>query len=176
MNIKVATKEDACDIKNLINEMYKSEYEKRQICEIELAIRNKDEIYTLAYDGDNIIGFAGATTDSKEYLNVTNEVTTVIEYIYVKENYRGLIVAFNLLKTLISELLNNQISSALMQVQTYNKQRFLHYALCDKNIIKSMQCEWEPEYEDQILLIKDLGSIVNITLKDFIRKVEKYSK
>ena len=43
MDIKVATKEDADCIKNLINEMYKSEYEKRQICEIEKSRKSRNQ-------------------------------------------------------------------------------------------------------------------------------------
>lgn len=173
--ILVAKGKDAAIIKQLINEMYGSEYEKREISQIEESIENRREIYTLAFEDDLLIGFAGASTQSEEYLDVTQEVRTVIDYVYIKKSYRGFIYAYKLIKKLVAELVDNQINSAIMQVQTYNKQRFFHYALSDKNIIKCTKCSSKgKDYEDQILLIKDLKKVLQMDMKDILTKVEEY--
>ena len=62
-----------------------------------------------------------------------------------------------------------------MQVQTYNKQRFFHYALSDKNIIKTTPIENKGQiYEDQILLIEDLEKTFNMTFREIIHKAHNY--
>ncbi|MBO5954413.1 MAG: GNAT family N-acetyltransferase [Clostridia bacterium] len=177
LQIKIAIAENAELVKSLINEMYGIEYEQRSNNDFAEVINNKEQIFVLASLNDKIIGLAGATTNSKEYLDITKDVRTVIEYVYVKENHRGFVVAFELVKALIEELINNNINSALMQVQTFNKQRFLHYSLSDKNIIKSTYCQnYGKKYYDEILLIKDLKEISKISLKEFLVKTHEYSK
>ena len=62
-----------------------------------------------------------------------------------------------------------------MQVQTFNKQRFFHYALSGKNIIKSTTEERNGQsYEDQILLIEDLGKVANMSSRELMLKAHKY--
>ena len=177
LQIKIATTEDAKLVKNLINEMYGIEYEKRSNEDFSRVIKNKEQIFVVATLSNEIIGFAGASTNSEEYLNVIKDVRAVIEYVYVKVDHRGFVEAFELMKALIKELLNNNINSALMQVQTYNKQRFLHYALSDKNIIKSTCCEnYGKKYYDEILLIEDLNKVLKTNIKEFLLKTHKYIK
>ena len=176
LDIKIATRENAEMIKNLINEMYGIEYEKRSNVEFGDVISNKEQIFVFATLNDELVGFAGASTNSEEYLSVTNETQVVIEYVYVKENNRGFVVAYELMKSLIQELINSNINSALMQVQTFNKQRYLHYALSDKNIIKSTYTEnYGKKYYDEILLIKDLKSVLKTSIKEFLVKVYRFS-
>ena len=176
LNIKIATRENAEMIKNFINEMYGIEYEKRSNAEFGDVISNKEQIFVFAVLDDEVVGFAGASTRSEEYLSITKDVQTVIEYVYVKENNRGFVVAYELMKSLIQELINCNIDSALMQVQTFNKQRYLHYALSDKNIIKSTYTEnYGKKYYDEILLIKDLKSVLKTSIKEFLIKVHKFS-
>ena len=82
-----------------------------------------------------------------------------------------------ILKVVFNKLIKLGINSAHLQVQTYNKQRFLHYALSDKNIIKEEDVEWKGViYKDQILLIENLQSVVNLSLKELIKKAHLYSK
>ena len=80
--IIVATKKDAVHIKQMINQMYGFEYETRTPDEIAQAIEKCHQVYVLAKQGDDIIGFAGATTNSTEYQKITTQTQTVIEYIY----------------------------------------------------------------------------------------------
>lgn len=171
--VEIASIKDAQIIKGLINEMYGFDYEKREISEIQKDISQNAQIYIIAHLGDEIVGFAGASTTSDEYIDVTNKTRAVIEYVYVKEKYRNFLIAYKLTKKLIASLVENDVSSAIMQVQTFNKQRFFHYALCDKNIIKSTQVK---NYQDQILLIEDLKGVLNQSFQEFLSKVKRYSK
>ena len=101
----------------------------------------------------------------------------MIDYFYVKRSSRGLKIAYDLIKKLLLNLIELGIDKAIMQLQTYNPQRFLHYALSDKNIISSTKCQQKEEfYEDQILLIKDLKIVCNMSYSEFIRKAQKYLK
>lgn len=56
---KIAEAEDSEIIKELINKMYGTTYETRENEEISKAIKDKNEIYMLAYDGDCCMGFSG---------------------------------------------------------------------------------------------------------------------
>lgn len=97
--------------------------------------------------------------------------------IYTLEDKRNIAVSFELIVRLVNKLLENGTKKAIMQVQTYNKQRFFHYALSDKNIIKTTPIEKDGEiYEDQILLIDDLNKIANMTLKTLMLKARTFLK
>lgn len=167
---------DAEQVKNLVNEMYGIEYEKRKSEEIAQRIEENDEIYTLAISGNEIIGFAGATTNHAEYKEKYN-YGTVIDYVYVKDSFRGLFVAYELIKNLLNELILLGFNTAIMQVQTYNKQRYLHYALSNKNIISTTIEQFKDKtYEDQILLISNLVETANLPMKQLIHKTVMYQK
>ena len=92
------------------------------------------------------------------YSDIITPDVAVIDYIYTYKNYRNINISFKLISKLLNELVNINVNQAIMQVQTYNKQRFFHYALSDKNILKSSTIEANgKKYEDQILLIQDLN-------------------
>jgi len=175
LKIKIATEQNASIIKILINKMYGIEYETRSIDKICEAIANKLEFYTLAYFDNQIIGFAGASKN-KDYLDVAQNSVAVIDYIYIEESNRDLITAYSLIKSLFKQLIDNGFTQALLQVQTFNKQRFLHYALSDKNIIKEFPCSYREGFNDQILLINDLTNVYNLSLKELYNKCSKYIK
>ena len=50
-----------------------------------------------------------------------------LDYIYINEDNRNLITAYKCLMLVVNELIKDGIESAEMIVQTFNKQRFLHY-------------------------------------------------
>ena len=175
LEIKIATEQNASAIKNIINKMYGIEYETRSIDKISQAIKNNLEFFALAYLGNQIIGFAGASKN-KDYLDVAPNTVAVIDYIYIEESNRDLITAYHLIKFLFKQLIDNGYTQALLQVQTFNKQRFLHYALSDKNIIKEFPCSYREGYNDQILLINDLKSVYNISFKELLNKCSNYIK
>ena len=173
---KKATEKDVQIVKNLINEMYGVEYEVRDNSKIAEAIDNKTEIYILAYCNNKIIGFSGASLNNDYYADIISADVAVIDYIYVLENLRNLTVSFELISQLLKELVSMGVKQAIMQVQTFNKQRFFHYALSDKNIIKSSTLERNGQiYDDQILLIEDLKQVSNISIKELMAKAYKYS-
>ena len=175
ISFRVATPSDASLIKKLINTMYGSEYEKRDDEAIEKAIENKTEFYILAYNDEACVGFSGASLNNEYYSFIITPDIAVIDYIFVYDCFRGLEVAFRLIKELVSTLLKNNVEQAIMQVQTYNKQRFFHYALCDKNIIYSTKLLSKGvEYDDQILLIEDLAFVDKMTKRDIMKRVKKY--
>ena len=174
--IFVATSKDADVIKQMINQMYGFEYETRTKDELEQAIQTQSQVFVVAKQGEDIIGFAGATTNSTEYQNITNKTQTVIEYIYITPSCRNFFVAYDIIKLLFDSLAKMQKTSAILQVQTFNKQRFFHYALCDKNIIHSTTCTAKSGavYQDQILMINDIKKVALQTAKQFMKKVQKY--
>lgn len=177
IEIKVATNKDSEAIKNLINEMYGFEYETRTNEELSKPIESKDQVFVLVYVENKLIGFAGATTNSEEYLEFSDQTKTVIEYIYVKEDNRDFLCAYKLMKTLLKELTKQGINKAIMQVQTFNKERFLHYALSDKNIIHSYVAKRNnEEYEEQILLIDDIQNCLELTMREYMKKTLIYAK
>ncbi len=119
----------------------------------------------------------GASLNNDYYADVITPDIAVIDYIYTLEDKRNIAVSFELIVRLVNKLLENGTKKAIMQVQTYNKQRFFHYALSDKNIIKTTPIEKDGEiYEDQILLINDLNKIANTTLKTLMLKARTFLK
>jgi len=173
---RLATNQDAQIVKDLTNKMYGIEYEVRGNCKIADAINNKTEIYVLAYSENKCIGFSGASLNNDYYADIITPDIAVIDYIYVDENARNLSVSFELISRLLKELVNIGVKSAIMQVQTFNKQRFFHYALSDKNIIKSTTEERnEQTYVDQILLIEDLNKVANMSIRELMVKAHKYA-
>lgn len=173
--IKHANENDAYIVKNLINQMYCSEYEMRSILEISQAIKNKTEFYVFAYMNEQIAGFAGASINNDYYKDVISPDVAVIDYIYITENNTSISTSFNLISELINCLIKNGVKQSIMQVQTFNKQRFLHYALSDKNIIKSTPIENRGKmFEDQILLIEDLNAVANLSMMDIMRKAHAF--
>lgn len=173
---KIATNQDVQIIKDLINQMYGIEYEVRDNTKIAQAIDKKTEIYILAYVNDKCIGFSGASLNNDYYADIITPDIAVIDYIYTDENARNLSVSFELISQLLKELVNLGVKQAIMQVQTFNKQRFFHYAMSDKNIIKSTTLEKNGQnYDDQILLIEDLNKVANISIRELMLKAHKYS-
>lgn len=173
LEIKISTEKDSSIIKELINKMYGIEYETRSLDKISEAINNRLEFYSIAFFDNKIIGFAGASKN-KDYLDIAPDTVAVIDYIYIEESNRDLITAYNLIKSLFKQLIDNGFSQALLQVQTFNKQRFLHYALSDKNIIKEFPCSYREGYNDQILLIKDIKTVYKQTLAGLLKKCKGY--
>ena len=177
IKIYTAGAEDAQIIKDLINEMYGIEYEQRDCETIGKIVEKCEQVYVLVYQNDKVIGFAGATINSDEYVEFCNQTNTVIEYVYVKEKNRDFLVAYELMKKLLEELIQLGRTKAIMQVQTFNKERFLHYALSDKNIINSFAAKRnEVEYEEQILLINDINECLKLSMRDYMKKTLLYAK
>lgn len=176
-NFKIATNQDVQTVKYLINQMYGIEYEIRDNIKIAEAIDKKTEIYILAYVDDKCIGFSGASLNNDYYADIITPNIAVIDYIYIDENARNLTVSFELISKLLKELVNMGVKQAIMQVQTFNKQRFFHYALSDKNIIKSTILEKDGKtYNDQILLIEDLNKVADMSIRELMLKTYEYSK
>ena len=177
LDLKLATSNDSQLIKKLINDMYGTEYEVRDISKISEAIENKTEIYVLAFKDDKCIGFAGASLNNDYYADIIRPDIAVIDYIYTYKNYRDINISFKLISKLLKELVIMNVNQAIMQVQTFNKQRFFHYSLSDKNIIKSSTIEANgKKYKDQILLIKDLKKAANMSIRELMIKTHYYSK
>lgn len=170
IKIRLATHLDAEIVKNLINEMYGSNYETRSLDEIKKCINNKSEIYSLIELNGKFIGFCGV------FISQTEEIKASIEYIYLPQKSRNLITAYKCLTFTIQKLIERGIKSAKLQVQTYNKQRFLHYAITDKTILSAQELETSKgeKYIDQILLIKDLSELVNLPFTKLLKKVKYY--
>ena len=173
---RLATSKDCDVIKQMVNKMYGIEYEVRDNLDIAGAIKNKTEIYVLAYDNDKCIGFSGASLNNDYYKDIITPDIAVIDYIYTLEDSRDVSVSFELISGLLKQLVDMGVKQAIMQVQTFNKQRFFHYALSDKNIIKANTLERNGQsYDDQILLIEDLNKVANMTIRQLMIKAHKYT-
>ena len=106
------------------------------------------------------------------YADIITPDIAVLDYIYSK----NVNASFKLISTLIKELVKIGVNSAIIQVQTFNKQRFFHYALSDKNIIKTSPVEYKGKmYEDQILKIENLSKVSNISFRELIKKAHNYN-
>lgn len=177
ITFKVAAQTDAALLKNFINEMYATDYEVRPIEKIAQAICNKTEIYILAFDNDECIGFSGASLNNDYYADIVANDVAVVDYIFVKKSRRNISVAYGLISLLLKQLVKMGVMQAIMQVQTFNKQRYFHYALSNKNIIKTATLQSNGKtYQDQILLIDDLKATSNISIKDIITKAIHFKK
>ena len=175
ITIRLATQNDASTVKDLINQMYGIEYEIRENKCISEAIKNQTEIYFLAFNNSQCIGFSGASLNNDYYKDVITPDIAVIDYIYVDPQFTDFYVSFSLISSLIKRLVEINVESAILQVQTSNKQRFFHYALSDKNIIKTEPIEQHGKpFEDQILLIKDLKQLSKITIKELMQKAHYF--
>ena len=173
---RLATNTDCEIVKDMINKMYGIEYEVRENSNIAKAINNKTEVYILAYDEGKCVGFSGASLNNDYYADIISPDIAVIDYIYTLEA-KDISVSAELIFRLLAELVNIGVTKAIMQVQTYNKQRFFHYALSDKNIIKSTTEERNGQpYDDQILLIEDLKKASNMSVRELMIKAYNYSK
>ena len=173
---RLATNTDCEIVKDMINKMYGIEYEVRENSNIAKAINNKTEVYILSYDEGKCVGFSGASLNNDYYADIITPDIAVIDYIYTLEA-KNISVSEELIFRLLAALVNMGVTKAIMQVQTYNKQRFFHYALSDKNIIKSTRLERnEQTYDDEILLIEDLKKVSNMSIKELMIKAYKYSK
>ena len=173
---KMATNNDSKTIKDLINKMYGYEYEIRDNLLISQSIDKKNEIYILAYLNNDCIGISGASLNNDYYKDIIAPDIAVIDYIFTDESYRNIRLSYELLSRLLKALVDLNVKSAIMQVQTFNKQRFFHYALSDKNIIndKTINRADGTTYDDQILLIKDLSKVVNMSAKELMLKAHSY--
>ena len=99
-----------------------------------------------------------------------------LDYIYINEDNRNLITAYKCLMLVVNELIKDRIESAEMIVQTFNKQRFLHYALSDKNIIAETKRQHKGEtIKDQTLLIQNLKNLAELTFNDLVKKTHQYA-
>lgn len=173
---RLATNTDCEIVKDMINKMYGMEYEVRDNLQIANAIDNKTEVYILAHDEDKCVGFSGASLNNDYYADIITPDIAVIDYIYTLE-VKDISVSAELIFRLLAALVNMGVTKAIMQVQTHNKQRFFHYALSDKNIIKSSPIESKGKmYDDQILLIEDLNKTANMSVRELMIKSYKYSK
>ena len=111
------------------------------------------------------------------YKDIITPDIAVIDYIYIDETLADFNVSFNLISSLLKRLVEIGVKSAILQVQTSNKQRFFHYALSDKNIIKTEPIEQHGKYfEDQILLIRDLKEVSALSMKDIMKKAYYFRK
>ena len=168
MKIKIAEEKDTEIIKAIINEMYGFEYEKRELQDIQLRIKDRSEIYVLGFDKGECVGFAGCSFKDKE---------VTIDYIYMKKEFRNFFNAYEILISLFKEINKEGMNQAYLQVQTYNKQRFLHYAIAAKTIVKEEDIESRGKiYKDQILIIKDIKKLIDMPIRELLNKVKQYQE
>lgn len=175
ISYKLATKEDAALVKSMTNAMYRSNYETREEAEIGQAIDSGTEIYVLANRVEKCVGFCGAAFNDKEYEELITPETAIIEKIFVDIHEKEIITAYKLINLLLNELVKRNVEKAIMQVQTFNKQRFFHYALSNKKILKSTTCTAQNRtYQDEILLIENIKAAADMSATELIRKAHFY--
>ena len=140
-------------------------------------LKKPDEICIVCQDNDDVVGFVYVNTYNVKNGERTNDDVGVISDIFVKEKYRNSGIAFKLLQMGVDKLIEHGKFKALCNVQEDNKQRFLHFAMADGNVISIGECKRKDgsTTKDYTLLI-DLKKLKNTTQKELGFKALKYKR
>ena len=147
----------------------------QQQSEYALGLQNKpDEICMVCEVENEIIGYVYVNTYNVVNGERTKDDIGIISDIFVIEKYRNSSVAFELLQMGVKTLIEYGKFKAICNVQEDNKQRFLHFAMADGNVIETSTCKRKDGTQtiDYTLLI-DLKKLQNTTKKELGFKAAK---
>ena len=144
-------------------------------------------VYNLTNNTDRFVVFAEIETEVVGYIyienfyifgkeNVDNTFANIND-IFVLPSHRTGMVALNLLHYAIDILNEKGINKGIMNVQTHNKFRFLHYAICDEVIATEhyTRSNGEPGCT-KTLAIHDLKALRNKPLKEIMQAKRYHQK
>ena len=123
-----------------------------------------DEYAFICEDKDTVVGYISVCTYHIVNGDRPNDDIGIIDAIYVKDNYRGTDIAYNLLQLGLKALINAGKNKSIVTVQQDNPNRFLHFALADSLLNKS-KCKRKNgtvtiSYD---LLISDIKKVANMS-------------
>lgn len=100
-----------------------------------------------------------------------------LQHIFVDPNFRASNIALQLLRKGADVLIERGINKAIMNVQTHNKFRFLHYAICDEVLSSETYTRTDGSVScTKTLAINDLKALQNKSLLDICREKRKHQK
>jgi len=107
---------------------------------------------------------------------INNDVG-ILHEIYVKEEYRNGTVAYNLMQMAVEKLIQKGKKYAICNVQDFNPNRFLHFAMADSKIKKIEESTRSDGTKvlDYSLLI-DLNKLKNTALIELAKKASLLKK
>lgn len=149
--------------------------ENEQKREYALGLQTKpDEICIVCEDENNVIGYIEIATYHVVNGERPNDDIGIISDIFVKEKFRNTNISFKLLQMGVDKLIECGKFRAICNVQEDNKQRFLHFAMADGNVIETSTCKRKDgtKTTDYTLLI-DLKKLQNTTKKELGFKAAK---
>ena len=150
----------------------------QQQSEYALGLQNKpDEICIVCEVENEIIGYVYVNTYNVVNGERTKDDIGIISDIFVTEKYRNTDISFNLLQMGVKKLIECGKFKAICNVQEDNKQRFLHFAMADGNVIETSTCKRKDgtNTTDYTLLI-DLKKLQGLTKKELGFKAVKYKR
>ena len=124
-----------------------------------------DEISIVAELEGEIIGYVEIATYHLVKWKRPDDDIGLLHEIFVKEQYRNTDISFKLLQMGAEKLIECGKFRAICNVQEDNKQRFLHFAMADGNIIEIGKCKR-----------KDGTETIDYTLLIDLKKLQKTSK
>lgn len=133
-----------------------------------------DEISIVAEFEGEIIGYVEIATYHLVKGKRPDDDIGLLHEIFVKEQYRNTDISFKLLQMGVKKLIECGKFRAICNVQEDNKQRFLHFAMADGNVIETSTCKRKDgtKTTDYTLLI-DLKKLQNTTKKELGFKAAK---
>ena len=133
-----------------------------------------DEYAFICEDKDTVVGYISVCTYHIVNGDRPNDDIGIIDAIYVKDNYRGTDVAYNLLQLGLNALINAGKNKSIVTVQQDNPNRFLHFALADKLIRTEEVTRADGRKTNSYdLLISDLQKLKNMSFLEIGRKAVK---
>ncbi len=135
-------------------------------------------VFVCEKDGE-FVGYVDICDYHMEDNMVKEDEIGAIHEIYVKDEYqrRSENISFKLLQMAVEKLLECGKTHAQMEVQEDNKNRFLHFALAEGNVVKSSVCKRRNGEETKsYILVADLEKIKNLTPTNLIVKTAHMKK
>lgn len=150
-------------------------------------LAEKLRVFTLTNNTDRFVVFAELEDEVIGYIYIENFYiygkgnidysSANINDIFVLPSHRTGIVALKLLHHAIDILNEKGINKGIMNVQTHNKFRFLHYAICDEVISSEYYTRSNGEQScTKTLAIHDLKKLRNRPLRDILQAKRLHQK
>lgn len=133
-----------------------------------------DEYAFICEDNGIVVGYISVCTYHIVNGDRPNDDIGIIDAIYVKDNYRGTDIAYNLLQLGLKALINAGKNKSIVTVQQDNPNRFLHFAMADTLLNKS-KCKRKNgtvtiSYD---LLISDIKKVANMSSLELGKRAVK---
>ena len=140
-------------------------------------LHNKiDEFFILCEIDGEAIGYCQIGTYAILNDKRHNDVGNIIA-IYVDKGHRSIVLSFTLFQKALTLLQEHGINQAIMNVQTHNEFRFLHYAICDEVISSEKYTRKDGTNScNKLLAINDISALMTKSWRDIAREATTHRK